>query len=141
MADIESTQYAKFNTVGLTTRPDSIDAEGRIRFLNDKVVFVGNEGASDTVTCLPLPKGCKIDLSQSALIGAAMSGVTVDLGVNGDTDNLADGQSLASAGTRILDANAVDLVEVTDGSLIMTLDGGTPAASAAVLVRIAYYVR
>lgn len=136
----ESTQYAKFNTVGLTQRPDSIEAEGRIRFLNDNITFVGDESSSDTVACLPLPKGAMVDLSQSAFVGPAMSGVTFHLGCNGTTDNLADGVSVDSAGTRIFDADNTGLIEVTDGTLTLTVAGGSPGAVTQ-RVRVAYFVR
>lgn len=140
MATTESTQYAKFNTLGLTQRPSSIDAEGRIRFLNDLVTFEGGETAAAEVSCLPLPKGAKVDLSQSAFISPGHTGVSLHLGCNGSTNNLADGVSIATAGTKVFNANAVSLVEVTDGTLTLTVEAGTLAASDDVLVRVAYYV-
>ena len=51
----ESAEYAKFNTIGLTKRPDSIQAEGRIRYLNDVVTLVGDE-TTGSVSLLPVPK-------------------------------------------------------------------------------------
>lgn len=137
----ESTQYAKFNTIGLTQRPDSIEAEGRIRYLNDVVTFVGDETTADAVTLLPLPKGALVDLSKSTVVGGAMSGVTIDLGVNsGETTNMVDGLNLASAGTRVVNDDIVPLLEVTDGALTLTVAGGTPGAVSQ-RVSIAYYVR
>lgn len=137
----ESTQYAKFNTIGLTQRPDSIEAEGRIRYLNDVVTFVGDETTGVAVKLLPLPKGALVDLAKSTVIGPAMSGVSIDLGVNGaETTNMVDGLSLASAGTRVVSGDDVPLLEVTDGALTLTVAGGTPAAVSQ-RVSIAYYVR
>jgi hypothetical protein len=137
----ESVEYAKFNTIGLKNRPDSIQAEGRARFLNDEVVFVGDESSSDAVSLLPLPKGALVDLARSFIIGGAMSGVSVDIGTSGSTDNLADGVSLASAGSRPFDASEVNMVEVTgDGGLTLTVAGGSPAAVSQ-RVSVCYYVR
>jgi len=137
----KSTQYAKFDTIGLTQRPDSIEAEGRIRYLNDVVTFVGDEGLADAVTLLPLPKGALVDASKSTVVGGAMSGVTIDLGVNsGETTNIVDGLNLASAGARVANDDLVNLIEVTDGALTLTVAGGSPGAVSQ-RVSIAYYVR
>lgn len=137
----ESTQYAKFNTIGLTQRPDSIEAEGRIRYLNDVVTFVGDETTADAVSLLPLPKGALVDLSKSTVVGPAMSGVTIDLGVNAtENTNMVDGLNLATAGTRIVNDAIVPLLEVTDGALTLTVAGGSPGAVSQ-RVSIAYYVR
>ena len=39
----KSTEYAKFDNIGMNQRPDSIQAEGRIRYLNDVITLVGDE--------------------------------------------------------------------------------------------------
>jgi predicted transcriptional regulator len=56
----KSTEYAKFNAVGLNQRPDSIQAQGRIRFLNDTITLIGDE-TTGVVNLLPLPKGALVD--------------------------------------------------------------------------------
>lgn len=135
----ESTEYAKFNAIGLNQRPDSIQAEGRIRYLNDVVTLIGDE-TTGVVNLLPLPKGALVDPTKSEFIITASTGMTVDVGVAGTADNLADGVALTSAGATVFDASAVDLVEATTGALTLTFKSGT-AVAGAIRVSVAYYVR
>ena len=141
MPTTESAEYAKFNTLGLKKRPDSIQAEGRARYLNDVIVFAGGETTAGTVNLLPLPKGAMVDLSKSTIVTSdTITGVTVDIGTNGSTDNLADGLDIATAGTTVFDATAVDLVKAADATLL-TIAGGTTSANDTIRVSICYYVR
>tara|TARA_R110000823_G_scaffold309584_2_gene433918 strand:+ start:1896 stop:2315 length:420 start_codon:yes stop_codon:yes gene_type:complete len=135
----ESAEYAKFNTIGLTKRPDSIQAEGRIRYLNDVVTLVGDE-TTGSVSLLPVPKGCLIDPAKSFFITSATTGKVVDLGVNGVVDNIADGISVTSAGTKTCNPNATALVEATTGEVALKFVSGSASAST-LRVSIAYYVR
>lgn len=134
----KSTEYAKFDTLGLAQRPDSIQAEGRIRYLNDVVTLVGDE-TTGTVNLLPIPKGALIDPAKSYFITSASTGMTVDVGVAGVADNLADGVAVTSAGTKVFDANATALI-ASSGDLTLTFKSGTAAAST-LRVSVAYYVR
>lgn len=134
----KSTEYAKFDTLGLAQRPDSIQAEGRIRYLNDVVTLVGDE-TTGTVNLLPIPKGALIDPAKSYFITSASTGMTVDVGVAGVADNLADGVAVTSAGTKVFNANATALV-ASSGDLTLTFKSGTAAAST-LRVSVAYYVR
>lgn len=135
----ESTEYAKFNAVGLNQRPDSIQAQGRIRFLNDTITLIGDE-TTGVVNLLPLPKGALVDPTKSYFILTATTGMTVDVGVAGVADNLADGVALTSAGSTVFAANEIDLVEATTGDLTLTFKSGTAAATT-IRVSVAYYVR
>ena len=138
----KSKQYAKFDTLGLTQRPDSIVAEGRICFLNDEITLVGDEAANDEIKLLPLPRGALVDPARSQIITSGSTGVTVDIGLSGDADNIADGIALTTAGSRPCNASAVDLVKVEDeGELLLTVKSGAAIASATFRVSIAYYVR
>lgn len=121
---------------------DGIKAAGRIRFLNDTVVFEGDEGAADVVALLPnLPAGALIDPAKSSIVGPAQSGVTVDLGPSDAANTYANSVSIATAGTRYFDTDGFDLIEVPAGSdLVLTVDGGSPVAGTQ-RVSIAYYVR
>lgn len=132
--------FAKYDLPGNTQRPDSIEAEGRIRYLNDEITFVGDEAADDEVLLLPLPKGAFVDLTKSYIIGVAMTGVTVDVDTNAGTTILTSALSLATAGSRVFDADANGLVEVTDGRLALTVAGGSPGAVTQ-RVSVAYYIR
>ena len=121
---------------------DGIKAAGRIRFLNDTVVFEGDESATDVVALLPnLPAGALVDPAKSSIVGPAQSGVTVDLGATDDSNVYANSVSIATAGTRYFDTDGFDLIEVVPGSdLILTVAGGSPVAGTQ-RVSIAYYVR
>jgi hypothetical protein len=134
----KSTEYAKFDNIGMNQRPDSIQAEGRIRYLNDVITLVGDE-TTGVVNLLPIPKGALIDPAKSYFITSASTGMTVDVGVAGDPDNLADGVAVTSAGTKVFNANATALVE-SSGALLLTFKSGTAAAST-LRVSVAYYVR
>jgi hypothetical protein len=135
----KSTEYAKFNAVGLNQRPDSIQAQGRIRFLNDTITLIGDE-TTGVVNLLPLPKGALVDPTKSYFILTATTGMTVDVGVAGVADNLADGVALTSAGSTVFAANEIDLVEATTGDLTLTFKSGTASATT-IRVSVAYYVR
>lgn len=135
----ESVEYAKYNAVGLNQRPDSIQSQGRVRYLNDVITLVGDE-TTGTVNLLPLPKGALVDTTKSYFILTATTGMTVDVGVGGVVDNLADGVALTSAGSTVFAANEVDLVEATTGALTLKFVSGTAAATT-IRVSVAYYVR
>ena len=121
---------------------DGIKAAGRIRFLNDTVVFVGDESAADVVALLPnLPAGALVDPAKSSIVGPAQTGVTVDLGTTADSNAYGASVSVASAGTRFLDTDGFGLIEVaSEADLILTVAGGLPVAGSQ-RVSIAYYVR
>lgn len=121
---------------------DGIKAAGRVRFLNDTVTFVGDESSGDVIALLAnIPAGALVDPAKSSVIGAAKSGVTLDIGTTADPDAYADGVSIASGGTRFFDAAAVSLVKVAaEADLTVKVAGGSPSAGAQ-RVSIAYYVR
>jgi hypothetical protein len=121
---------------------DGIKAAGRIRFLNDTVVFEGDESSADIVALLPnLPAGALVDPAKSSIVGPAQSGVTVDLGTTDASNSYANSVSIGSAGTRYFDTDGFDLIEVAAGSdLVLTVDTGSPVAGSQ-RVSIAYYVR
>jgi len=122
-------------------RPDSIEACGRVRFLNDTAVFDGAVTAGDYVDLLsPLPKGAQIDPSRSKVIAkSGLSGVSVSVGTEGVDANIAGTTDVSSAG--INDGLAADLIPVVAGNPRLKIVAGTPAADAEVRVSIAYYVR
>lgn len=121
---------------------DGILAAGRLRFLNDTIVFVGDESATDVVALLPnLPAGALVDPAKSSVIGPAQSGVTIDLGTTADSTAYGNSVSIASAGTRFLDTDGFALITVAaEADLTVTVDGGSPSAGSQ-RVSIAYYVR
>ena len=138
----EGKQYALFSTPGLKRRPDSIEADGRQRILNEIVEFVGDEPAGHEVKLLSIPRGALVDLTESTVIADADASCVIDLGCDDETDNLIDGLALDGAGTKAFDATAVELVEnKTDKPLKLTVSGGAPPAAGAVRVRVAYYIR
>ncbi len=120
-------------------RPDSIEAEGRIRFLNDTVTFDGQVTSGDTVALLsPLPKGCLVDPVRSLVIIAGASNGSADIGVDGVDNNIVSALDLSSpAVTR----GEGELVKVDAGDVKLTLTGGTPSDGDTLRVSIAYYVR
>jgi hypothetical protein len=121
---------------------DGILAAGRLRFLNDTITFVGDEGADDVIALLPnLPAGALVDAAKSSVIGVSQAGVTLDIGTTAEADAYGDGVSIASAGTRFFDTDGSVLVEVAAGAdLIATVKAGSPSAGQQ-RVSIAYYVR
>lgn len=144
----QSNLQAAYATVGGTQRPDSIEAEGRIRFLNDIVETTVDNVATDEITLLPLPKGAKVDRRRSFIYveTAPASTVTCDIGFSGDKDELCDGANIASAGKVDFLAGSgalgADLIEVPAGEdLILTLNTMTTPAAGKFRVSIAYYVR
>ena len=122
-------------------RPDSVEAEGRARFLNDTVIFDGAVTAGDYVALLsPLPKGALVDPSRSTVVAtAALSGVTVDVGIEGVDDNVVAGASVATTG--IKDGVAGNLIKVVAGVPKLKINAGTPALDSEVRVSLCYYVR
>lgn len=141
MATTKSVEYAKFDTLGLTRRPDSIQAEGRARYLNDVIEFESADTVATKVKLLPLPKGALVDLSKSAIITAdTITAVSVHVGTDGEQDNLASSLSIATAGTKIFSATQVDLVEAK-GDLILEISAGTVTKGDKIRVSICYYIR
>ncbi len=140
MAEINSKlqeQAEAFNGM----RPDTVEAEGRARFLNDTAVFDGVVTSGDYVTLLtPLPKGSLVDPARSkVIVKSALSGVTVSVGVEGVDNNIVSSQAATSAG--VFGGAAADLIEVADGNPKLKLEAGTPADGAEIRVSICYYVR
>jgi len=122
-------------------RPDSIEAEGRVRFLNDSVIFDGVVSSGDTVALLsPLPKGCLIDPARSmVVVDTALSGGTAaDVGVEGVADNIASAVDLGTVGSV---AGQGALITAQAGNVKLTLTNGTPDNGDTIRVSIAYYVR
>jgi len=121
---------------------DGIEATGRVRFLNDSITFVGDEGSADVITLLGnIPAGALIDPAKSSVIGGAQSGVTLDIGSTANPDAYGNGVSVASAGTRFFDTDGHELIKVAaEADLKVTIAGGSPTAGTQ-RVSIAYYVR
>lgn len=148
-ATTESTQYAKYNTPGLITRPDSIDAEGRPRMLNDVIVTTTDNAAADEIKILAPPKGAYIDKSASFLVveAAPAATVTVDIGTESDKDAFCDAANVASVGkvdfNVVTGAAGANLVEYTgdEDYLVVTLNTMTTPAAGTVRVCLVYYVR
>ena len=148
-ATTQSTQYAKFDTIGLKKRPDSIYAEGRARFLNDVIETTTDNAATNEIYILRPPKGALIDKARSFVFveTAPASTVTIDIGVASDKDNLCDGLDVTSAGkaffNTVTGAAGADLVEMTgdDDYLVVTLNTMTTPAAGKLRVSICYYVR
>lgn len=148
-ATTESTQYAKFNTVGLTTRPSSIDAGGRPLWINDVIVTTTDNAATNEIKILAPPKGALIDKSQSFIVveTAPASTVTIDIGFESDKDNLCDGANVASVGkvafNVVTGAAGAALVEKTgdEDYLVVTLNTMTSPANGRFRIALCYYVR
>ena len=136
----KSTLFEQFDRA-TSIRPDSIEAEGRVCYLNDTVVFDADNVVTDVINLLPgIPKGALVDLAKSEVIGAAMTAVTVSIGTTADIDLIGTDIALNAAGTRAFDADAPALVEWPGGDLLLTVSGGDPGASTQ-RVSVAYYVR
>lgn len=134
-------EFKKFDTLGLTRRPDSIQAEGRIKYLNEKVIGEGGEANAGVVKLLPIPKGCLVDPTQCAIIGGAVTGLSVTVGTAADPDKYGT-INAAAAGTKVFNASAVDLIKVEDEDLQLTFTAaGSFTTNSAIRVRMAYYVR
>jgi len=121
---------------------DGIEAAGRIRYFNDTITFVGDEGANDEITLLDnLPTGALVDLAKSTIIGVAQAGVTLHIGHATDDEGYAASVSVATAGTRAFDTDGAALVPVpAERGVRVTVAGGSPSAGDQ-RVSIAYYVR
>lgn len=147
-ATTKSTEYAKYDTLGMTSRPDSITAEGRIRFLNDIINTTADNSATDVITLLPLPAGALVDKRRSFIHVETKPAATVtcDLGFTSDPDGICDGANLAVAGIIQMKegtgALGSDLLAVPKSDpLILTLNTMTTPQIGKVRVSIAYYVR
>ena len=121
---------------------DGISASGSLRYLNDTITFVGDEGANDEITLLDnLPKGSLIDPAKSTIIGDAQSGVTLHVGHSTDDEGYGSSVSIATAGTRPFDTDGAALIPIPNaGGLRVTVGAGSPSAGSQ-RVSIAYYVR
>jgi hypothetical protein len=148
MPTTKSVEFAKFDNASLKSRPDSIQAEGRVRYLNDIIDTTAANGAADVITLLPLPAGALVDRRRSFIYVEIKPAATVtcDIGMTSDPDGFCDGTDLAvvgkfdfAAGTGALGA---DLVEVLpDDPIILTLNTMTTPQIGRIRVSIAYYVR
>lgn len=148
MPTTKSKLYEQFDTPG-GARPDSIEAEGRMCYLNDIIDTSAANGAGNVITLLQPPAGALIDRRRSFIYieTKPAAAVSCDIGFTSDPDGLCDGANLAvvakvdfAAGTGALGADMVE-VPAGDDPLILTLNTMTTPQIGKIRVSLAYYVR
>ena len=110
-------------------RPDSIEGDGRVRYLNDIIDTTSANVDTDVITLLPLPAGALVDIRRSFIYVETKPAATVtcDIGMTSDPDGFCDGANLAvvgkidfAAGTGALGADLITVL--AEDPLILTLN-------------------